>query len=265
MNHLEQFLGEGWELRPAGGATGEAYIAERGQQKIFVKRNSSPFLAVLSAEGIVPKLLWTKRLENGDVVTAQEWVEGRKLDRHELNSNRVARLLSKIHRSSELLEMFKRMGNTPVMPEHVIDYAKKAMAKMTSHQPQVLHALHWLVDQVPVHDETCFVVCHADVHHNNWIHYNDHDKDELYLIDWDGAKLADPVMDIAPILYLYVPEADRAEWLSQYGISQTPELDNKVRWYLTALCIENIAWYDCRGLDGERDQWLDRLNRVMNE
>jgi len=56
-------LGEGWEVHPAGGATGEAYIAQyEGQNKLFLKRNSSPFLAVLSAEGIVPKLMWTKRM-----------------------------------------------------------------------------------------------------------------------------------------------------------------------------------------------------------
>lgn len=39
---------------PAGGATGDAYYAEHNGQQLFLKRNSSPFLAVLSAEGIVP-------------------------------------------------------------------------------------------------------------------------------------------------------------------------------------------------------------------
>jgi thiamine kinase-like enzyme len=62
VNWLEQLLGSEWELSPAGGATGDAYFAQREGQKLFLKRNSSPFLAVLSAEGIVPKLVWTKRL-----------------------------------------------------------------------------------------------------------------------------------------------------------------------------------------------------------
>ncbi len=39
----------------------------------FLKRNSNPFIAALSAEGIVPKLVWTKRIETGEVVTAQHW------------------------------------------------------------------------------------------------------------------------------------------------------------------------------------------------
>jgi len=79
VNNLEQILGDDWQVSPAGGATGEAYIAEYGNQKLFLKRNSSPFLAVLSAEGIVPKLLWTKRLGNGDVITAQQWLEDRRI------------------------------------------------------------------------------------------------------------------------------------------------------------------------------------------
>lgn len=67
---MEDLLGQEWEIIPAGGATGAAYFAQHKGQRLFLKRNSSPFLAVLSAEGIVPKLIWTKRLENGDVITA---------------------------------------------------------------------------------------------------------------------------------------------------------------------------------------------------
>lgn len=43
MEWLEQLLGEEWSLIPAGGATGDAYIAQNGQQKLFLKRNTSPF------------------------------------------------------------------------------------------------------------------------------------------------------------------------------------------------------------------------------
>lgn len=33
-----------------GGASGEAYMAEQDGQKLFLKRNSNPFIAALSAE-----------------------------------------------------------------------------------------------------------------------------------------------------------------------------------------------------------------------
>ncbi len=52
---MEQFYQLGWTLDSAGGASGEAYMAEQDGQKLFLKRNSNPFIAALSAEGIVPK------------------------------------------------------------------------------------------------------------------------------------------------------------------------------------------------------------------
>lgn len=85
--------------------------------KAFLKRNSSPFLAVLSAEGIVPKLVWTRRMENGDVITAQHWLDGRELKPKDMNSSRVTELLSKIHHSNELLDMLKRLGKTYFFPK----------------------------------------------------------------------------------------------------------------------------------------------------
>src|SRR5699024_12216113 len=92
-----------------GGASGEAYMAEQDGQKLFLKRNSNPFIAALSAEGIVPKLVWTKRIETGEVVTAQHWKNGRELTFDEMYEQRVANLLKKIHSSKKLLNMLKSM------------------------------------------------------------------------------------------------------------------------------------------------------------
>ena len=57
----------------------------------------------MSAEGIVPKLVWTKRIETGEVVTAQHWKNGRELKSDEMDQTRVAKLLNKIHSSKPLL------------------------------------------------------------------------------------------------------------------------------------------------------------------
>src|SRR5699024_10841279 len=118
MMHLfKQALGEEWHISPAGGLTSDAYVAEKDNQRLFLKRNSSPLLAVLCAEGIVPKLVWTKRMENGDVITAQEWLEGKKLESKDMQHLQVADLLRKIHHSSELLHMLMRLGKKPVSSE----------------------------------------------------------------------------------------------------------------------------------------------------
>ena len=69
MEWLEQLLGKEWSLVPAGGVTGDAYCAKRTTEVIL--KEYIALLAVLSAEGIVPKLLWTRRVTNGDVISAQ--------------------------------------------------------------------------------------------------------------------------------------------------------------------------------------------------
>ena len=59
-----------------------------------------------------------------------------------------------------------------------------------------------------------WAVAHGDVNHNNWLLS---DLNELYLIDWDGAMIADPALDIGLMLYWYIPRKDWSVWLMQYG------------------------------------------------
>ena len=66
-----------WQMTPIGGASGDAYMGVKNNERVFFKRNSSPFLAALSAQGITPKLMWTQRTYSGDLLVAQEWKDGR--------------------------------------------------------------------------------------------------------------------------------------------------------------------------------------------
>jgi len=77
---MDYKMDSGWRLYPIGGDTGQAYMGTRAEERVFLKRNSSPLLAALSVEGITPRLIWTKRVGNGDVLTAQEWLNGRELN-----------------------------------------------------------------------------------------------------------------------------------------------------------------------------------------
>ena len=97
----------GWQLHPISGDTGQAYMGIRNEEKLFLKRNSSPFLAALSVEGITPRLIWTKRIGNGDVLTAQEWCNGRTLEKEEMNTPQVPQMLGRIHESEALKRMLK--------------------------------------------------------------------------------------------------------------------------------------------------------------
>lgn len=261
MNFLELLLGEGWQVTPAGGATGEAYFAQLGENKLFLKRNSSPFLAVLSAEGIVPKLLWTRRLENGDVITAQRWISGRELKSSEMKGQRVTQLLQKIHRSKELLEMFKRIGNKPLTPQSIVDEISKQINEFKFGAGTINKALFYLKEQIDQVKPQEFVVCHCDINHNNWVLS---EEDELFLIDWDGAMVADPALDLGLLLYWYIPINDWYEWLDKYGVKLDDDLCKKMHWYVVSQTIYAIFWHQERHEIRQIDYWKSYLAELLD-
>jgi thiamine kinase-like enzyme len=264
VTNLEHALGEGWSIFPAGGATGEAYFAvdRSGTQRLFIKRNSSPFLAVLSAEGIVPKLLWTKRLESGDVITAQTWIQGRELKGYEMNDICTSTILQKIHRSSELLSMLKRIGKSPLTPEDILNRIKdETMSLFIDSDETIEKAISYLTEHIDsISENAHYVVCHCDVNHNNWIMS---DEGDIYLIDWDGAMIADPALDIGMLLYSYVPRDEWQQWLDKYGLALTDRLEQKMHWYVIAQTILSLLWHKARNQTNEVKLANDNLNHLL--
>ncbi|PLS14892.1 phosphotransferase [Bacillus sp. M6-12] len=257
---MEHLLGHEWEIVPAGGATGEAFIALNDEQKLFLKRNSSPFLAVLSAEGIVPKLVWTKRMENGDVITAQHWLNGRELSQREMNGAQVAKLLRKIHQSKPLLNMLERLGKFPLMPENILDHLEKTIDQETRSLSTIQMALEFLHRNVSEIDCDEKVVCHCDVNHNNWLISN---TDELYLIDWDGPMIADPAIDLGMLLYSYVPKEDWQPWLKRYGVNLDDHLEQRMKWHMISQTILSIQWHKTKNRFQEMNEWIQNLGSIL--
>ena len=100
-----------WRMQPLKGDTGKAFVGMRAKEKVFIKRNTTPMLAALSKEGIAPKLVWTKRTGSGDVLTAQEWLDGRILQADEIGKrNDVIDVLYHLHHSPSLKSMLQKTG-----------------------------------------------------------------------------------------------------------------------------------------------------------
>ncbi|AIM15927.1 MULTISPECIES: phosphotransferase family protein [Neobacillus] len=257
---MEHILGQEWEIIPAGGATGEAFYARYEDQRLFLKRNSSPFLAVLSAEGIVPKLVWTKRLENGDVITAQQWLEGRELKPSEMNKEQVAKLLKKIHRSEPMVGMLSRLEKSPLDPETIFQTVLNELDEELLNLPEVQKTIHFLKKEVKNIYSEEKVVCHGDVNHNNWLLTEDN---QLYLIDWDGAMIADPAIDLGMLLYLYIPEEKWQEWLMMYGEKLTDHLKLRMKWYVALQTLSSIQWHKNKNRLDEMNKWIAFLNEIM--
>ncbi len=250
---------DGWVIKPAGGVTGEAFLARHKDEKLFIKRNSSPFLAVLSAEGIVPKLVWTKRLESGDVITAQKWIKGRKLEPHDMASADVAKLLQKIHRSKPLLSMMKRLGKTPASPEILLDQLKLNYDSRLLDERGIQNAFHELEKSMNEIKTDEWAVCHGDMNHNNWMLTEDN---ELFLIDWESALIGDPAFDIGPLLYWYVPEKEWENWLKIYGMDLTENVKLRLRWYVIYQTLLSAQFFKKIGDEEESKFWRQYLETI---
>ncbi|UKS55373.1 phosphotransferase family protein [Exiguobacterium acetylicum] len=258
-------LGEGWTLTPAGGITGEAYIASTGQSKLFLKRNSSPFLAILSADGIVPKLLWTKRIYSGDVISAQQFIEGDELEPEMMERPEVARLLGKIHDSKELLFMLQQLDQRPIEPDELLRQCRLYFQPEDLENPDLVeHAMVYLEQNLEHVRTDEQVVCHSDLNHNNWLTGAD---GQLYLNDWDDAIIADRAYDLGMMLYSYVDEAAWPEWFEHYGHPLTSDLKRRMHWYVVAQAVLSLYWYeDMRHPDVDDSyHFLEQLLEYSND
>ena len=74
-------------LTPLRGKSGKAYKGTYPNGEcVFIKLNTTPILPALAKEQIAPQLLWAKRMGNGDMMSAQEWLEGRTLTKEDMLS-----------------------------------------------------------------------------------------------------------------------------------------------------------------------------------
>lgn len=257
---MEHLFDQEWEIISAGGASGEAFFAKYDEQKLFLKRNSSPFIAVLSAEGIVPRLKWTKRLENGDVITAQHWLNGRELTSEEMTGARVAKLLKKIHSSKPLTSMLRRLGKEPYGATVMLDELKSTLDIDLTLLKPIRDAIDFLQYNVNEMITNEFVVCHGDVNHNNWLLS---DNDDLFLIDWDGAMLGDPAVDVGMLLYWYIPEQEWTQWMDEYGGELTDEFRLRMKWYVVCQALVMLQWQKNKGRLHDVTKWMNFLQRCF--
>lgn len=226
---------ENWEMIPVGGATGHAYMGYRNGERVFIKVNSSPFIAALSAEGIAPKLMWTQRSFSGDILTAQEWKDGTLLSANNMSDPEVVAIIYHIHHSDYLLTLLKKARGEVFGPEKFIQYYLKDLPNpLKQHHTfnQVVQFLQQNIDddfyQLP------YVVCHGDLNHNNFLRCDDHD---IYLVDWENVRIADPLSDITQVLCQYFQPSQWGQWLNLYGFHHNKTLFKRVQWYSLMNCL----------------------------
>lgn len=230
-----------WKITPIGGGTGEAFMGVRQDEKVFFKRNTSPIVAVLSAEGITPKLKWTQRTYSGDVLTAQEWIEADKLKPTDMNSPDVIHLIRHIHQSDNLLLSLKRVQGGKKLPvDFTNDYYKNLPNNLANH-----HFFNYVVSclEDTVDDQFYNIdarVCHGDLYHSNFLRTS---NGQIYLVDWEQVAIADPISDITNLLVAYYPPSQWQAWLDEYGLKINDNVYKRIQWYSLINCLYRIKQF----------------------
>lgn len=258
---MEFQLDQEWRLYPIKGDTGKTYIGMRDEDKVFIKRNTTPMLAALSREGITPKLVWTKRTGNGDILTAQEWLEGRSLAPTEIGQrNDVIDVLYHLHHSSSLKTMLTRIGGQVMTPEKMLRHYELGLPE-TLRTNQFLQIVYqFLKKKIPSTNKKNFVVVHGDVNHCNWLVCRNY----LYLVDWDSIMFSDSSVDIATILGNYVPLSSWNQWLVSYGIRPTDRVLEKIHWYAAINLLQEII-RNCKRKNNRRmNEEILQLKRIFS-
>lgn len=225
---MDYNMDAGWQLHPIGGDTGQAYMGTKDDQRIFLKKNSSPFLAALSSEGITAKLIWTRRSTSGDILTAQEWLDGCTLKASEMGHEAIIQLLKQVHGSKKLLNMLEQVQGPLYEPRHFINlYRSNLHRDLVSHTwlNRVLEYLEDTQEMIPCDELT---VCHGDLNHKNFLNAP---TGELYLVDWENVRIADPISDMTYILARYIPLDQWQSWFDHYGLRMTDAVYHRVEWY----------------------------------
>ncbi|KAA9297116.1 MULTISPECIES: phosphotransferase family protein [Aerococcus] len=217
-----------WTLHPIGGDTGQAFMGTHNQERIFLKRNSSPFLAALSMEGITPRLIWTKRTASGDVYSAQEWLYGHTLSAQEIQQGIVTKLMSRYHHSDNLYNMLVKIGGKTYKPEDFLHEFENNLSVDLDSLTYINSVKDYLYDTLSFVQNARRTVCHSDLNRRNFILSEDH---RLYLVDWEKVCIADPIFDITQLLVQYIPLEDWDHWFDLYNLHVSEETYLRIEWY----------------------------------
>lgn len=238
---MKQTFDKDWILHPAGGDSGQAFMGQHKQERVFLKRNSSPFLAALSTEGLTPRLVWSKRTSDGSTYSAQEWLPGRTLEDEEVRQPQVQALIRHYQQSNYLRAMLEKIGGERYRAPRLLAQLQTALAPALGSETLVLEALAYLEEEQEALQAAPLTVSHGDLCAENFYLADD---GRLYLVDWDNCQLADPYLDIGQLLVHYIPLAAWADWLKAYPLAIEPQSYQRLIWYaiLTLLFSINQAW-----------------------
>ncbi len=243
-------------LTPLKGESGRAFLGTYPDgEKVFIKINTTPILAALAKEQIAPQLLWAKRRADGDMMSAQEWLNGRLLTKADMGAKQITQILSNLHKSKHLLNQLKQLGYRVQGPLDLLNHWDSHAPVQLKENSYLQSVFHELMNDLPNFDEDVATIVHGDVRHSNWIITT---SGLIYLVDWDAELITDRMYDVAHVLSHYIPHMGWENWLTYYGYKYNEKVLSKVAWYgQLSYLMQILRLYDSRNMEAVNQEIYD--------
>ncbi|HEX8599258.1 MAG TPA: phosphotransferase [Chloroflexia bacterium] len=228
------FPGREWVLRkPTSGMTGESYIATSDGLELFIKFDvEAPALQRVAELGVAPRVLAAGRHE-GRLYIVQEYLEGIRPER-EWFSRHLPQLASliQVYHSDPLLTALLSKGKQIKHAEHIESELKGFETQLAGlsdslHRAELSPLMFELRDQARSFEPTNLVPTHADPNFYNFLVAGE----RIYLLDWDAVSLSDPMRDVGPLLWWYVPPDKWHEFFAALNVQMSDQTAHKVYWW----------------------------------
>lgn len=216
-------------LTPLRGKSGKAYKGTYPNgDSVFIKLNTTPILPALAKEQIAPQLLWAKRMGNGDMMSAQEWLDGRILSRQDMSSKQIIHILGRLHKSKQLVNQLLQLNYRIENPYDLLSDFEHNAPYQIQQNSYLQSVVAELKQSLPEFRAEVATIVHGDIKHSNWVITT---SGMIYLCDWDSVRLTDRMYDVAYLLSHYIPRSRWEEWLAVYGYKNNEKVFKKIVWY----------------------------------
>jgi thiamine kinase-like enzyme len=245
------FPGREWLLRkPDAGLASISYVATSEDLELFVKLDADAEVVQRVAElGIAPPVV-ASGTHQGQTYVIQYYIQGTHPDRawFSLHLPQLATVIEKYHHDP-VLRLLLAKGKPPGYEEHItaeLRYLGALLAGLpeSPQRAELYSFFDEFKDQARAFDSVDLVPAHADPNYHNFLLVGE----MVYLLDWEGVTLSDPLRDVGPLLWWYVPREKWPEFFAACSNEMDAQRERKVYWWAARQSCSVALWFAGRGL-----------------
>jgi aminoglycoside phosphotransferase (APT) family kinase protein len=265
---LDIFGRNDWALeKPNMGVRKECYFATAGNQKVFMKFDTgSVGLERLGEVGVAPRLL-AHGVYEGQTYVVQEFLEGKHPDRAWPGSHAgdAGEVFARYHGDAPLLSLLDSDPDASIGPERFLRREVESLrmrmdvlGDTESISEPVVEGMSRFLAMSEVLTPMAFVPTHDEPNTSNMLVHSG----RLVLVDWDDIGLRDPLHDLGPYLWWYVPQGRWEELLVITRLELTGDVQQRVYWFAARASLNIGLWHLEHGYGTDRGYLEDFLAAV---